>query len=224
MGSYDPFDMILNERMDDAAEGQEPLADALSHLRKSFDWARMGPLLESSNPRVVTNGLYLISEMGELPSEIVELALNHVRHPRWNARFYLANCLLVSNRILSPSQLGKALPLVEDENPDVRCKMMELLATTHGKLTESEIEDAADLHCKTDHLKGLTLLQNSDITNDSLIEVVGKEGPVVRCYAGARILLNAKAGSPSVNFPTNENPEIEYLVWRLNQIARRTRK
>lgn len=168
---------------------------------------------------MVTNGLYVLSETVRLPGEVLDLALEHVQHPDWYARFYLANSLLLSHDILSVGQMAKALSLAEDAVSDVRCKMMELLKLVPPPKLDAALKAADQLHEKSDHQSGLQILEQSQMNTDDLVRIVADGTPVLRCYAGARLLMNAIGGA-GICMSSDSNEELEYLKWRLSLIER----
>src|SRR5690606_24645430 len=115
-------------------------------------------LLKEAESPVACDGLMILSEIGVRGKEATDLALTHINHPDWTARFYLADHLLSCVDFLSVSQISKSLPLVGDSRADVRCKMMELFS----RLALSRIIEAVDLNLGQPdfglHKKGIAIL------------------------------------------------------------------
>jgi hypothetical protein len=214
---YNPFEWVASGRRE---KGRNPLQDAIAILWKSVNVADVRTILQPRNPAMAVDGLYVLSEAGPLPSDALDLLLLHISDADWQSRFYAANCLLVSYRNLSGTQLSTALKLSSDEDASVRCKMMEILAIIGIARLSEAIALMPQHEEKSEHVAGLELLQQPR-DNKDLLALIAVSGPVRTCYAGAKLLQNARSGITdfSLGLGPGAKEELDYLRWRIAQIA-----
>lgn len=221
MDEYDVFSLIENDRMDAIGFERNPISDAIRALHVRFDAEKLRPILASTNRRVSTNGLHILSELGTLGCEVIEDAIRHVRHPNWEARFYLADTLLACNKSLSVTQVYCALPLASDPEGKVRCKIVELFSKVPLDLLSAAVDCIEEQKLQALHRRGIEILEADEFLLPDLDRLSDSRLPVP-VYGCAKIIREASAGmkfSPAeVGLALPD--EADYLRWRLKRLGR----
>ena len=216
--SYDPFYIILTEKFEQEPEGANVYYDAIKSLNRDFQPGKIVALLKADSKSVVMDGLLILSEMGERGCNLTDLALEHIGHEDWTARFYLADSLLACSSTLRADQIGLALNLCDDENVWVRCKIMELLSWLDTKVIEEAVHKFAKSPKKLHFESGLSTLSGGYDALDQAKHLVNSIYFIERCFAGGLILKLARQNPCKISINTGTDEE-EYLSKKLVQIC-----
>lgn len=154
---YDPFALLKCEvRL--WPEDVDPLGDAASAFDARFPEPLLS-LLRSNDLVVVSSGLYVFGELGSKAVVALDAALLSVDHPNRMARASLVEGISSNDRSLSPHQLNKLIPLIDDEDDLVRMKMIAVLGAVRLETLRQAIEllDCPDEQVR--HAAGLQELE-----------------------------------------------------------------
>lgn len=223
---------MTNIALDDSLEfvlGRQPLPKEglskhykllINELWNEYSHEVIEKLLENPGSTVASDGLMILSEIGERGKPGTDLALLHVGHPDWTARFYLADHLLSCNAFLSVSQISKSLRLASDSKEDVRCKMMELFS----RLDSTKVVKAVNLNTEINnpdlHKKGCDILLSKSFSSDDFSKIYQQSEPTLITYSGGRLLRDWREGLNSE--PINISPDhydIAYLERRYKKLV-----
>lgn len=216
---YDPFSLLLRRDVGDVTVGT--VSDAITILRKNFKTEKISALLKSRDLNTSLDGLYVLSEVGVKAHPLLDLALMHVKHEKWMARYYLADVLLASARILSVKQLCKSLPLCVDDNVLVRNKLSELISFQKITDIHSAIQLLSDSKLRNEFEKMTGVMSENNF--QKLDVNFDQASPFTKCLSAARILMLAR--SNPCKFELNlRNSETKYIATRLERICRSASK
>lgn len=216
---YDPFDVILTGNFENLPKGANVYSEAIKSLFHDFKPHKIETLLNADSEPVVSDGLMILSEMGEKGSCLVDLALKHIGHKDWTARFYLADFLLACYKYLSVSQIGVVLKLCVDENVRVRCKSMEIISLLDVENIKSAVQEGQLFEHKQQFEAGITFLKAKKNSLTKIKRSINSDSLVERCFAGAFVLRLARATPCDLSIEA-ETDEEKYLSNRLKQICR----
>lgn len=220
VNNYDPFDAIRNGLWHTAGH-TDPIKAAIQALHANFDPEKILPILKSKSPGISATGLMILSETGPKASSIIADVLELADHPSWDARFYVADILLACVEALGATDLAKAVLLEADENVEVRCKLMEVLSFSDRKVLRSSIAQIDDFLLRKQSKEGLYVLVDAPTCDSALMALRNSKSPVVRCYAGARAILDARRSAFQGELDAGiDTSELEYIRWRLSQISK----
>ena len=213
-----PFEIILN-RVKDSTEFGVALRSALSDLHEGKNFDKLLEILRSDNKYAVADGLYLLSESGLIPMEVLNEALDHTKHPSWEARFYLADAALSCVNHLDNRLIAKTISMAADENADVRNKISEIISRIDiDRLKDSAAELGGEQGA--DHLRALAIFE-TPVSYKELLATVSQCTGIARTYAVAALLRRARQTPGGPDIPISEiGPEFDYLRWRIDQIGR----
>jgi len=221
--NYDPFRIIKLRKFNSVPKGKNPLSDAVKSSNNHFQPKKIEVLLNNKNTAVSTDGLLILSEMGIKGYCLVDAALMHVEHLNWVARFYLADTLLASNKLLTVDQIGIALKLCEDETLEVRCKMMEILSRLNIEDIEFAVSENTSLTSNNHYRIGMFFLTMSDDAIYQAKNKITSESFIERCFAGGTILKFARRNPCAITIKDGMAEE-KYLSWQLDRLCKQFKK
>lgn len=220
-----PFSVLQADELHLLEGDRNPIEDAIAEMHACFDPGKILVLLESENPNVTETGLLVTSELGRKSFAVIDSILQHTMHPKWTARFYVADCLLACNKDLDVDQMSKSLVLAADESVNVRCKEMEVLSF----FDQHEIGDFTSRIGPGD--KAWQFYSEHTHANDSADEAVESNMRVMResgsrterCLAGSRLLRLARNGHLAelgTICACVDEEEGSFLQWKVKMIAK----
>lgn len=215
------LDHILRRHPEGLEHSTNHFKKVVSELWSDFSLCAFEKLLLTDNDDLSSDGIYILSEVGDRGYEATDLALRHVEHPRWTTRFELAGHLLSCNRHLTPEQINRSLRLVSDERVNVRCKMMEVLF----RVGADKIKLAIDLFDQPDsldsHIVGLKILQAEIYSAPDFKQTLLRNDPILAVYAGARFLTGSRDHTIRELLASSSSRfEVKYLSRRQKYISR----
>jgi hypothetical protein len=187
---YDPFRVILEERLDEFPDEVDVVADALRALQRRRGLELLEPLISSKNPSISVWGLLILSELGKPALPMLNLALNHIDHKNWRGRFYISEIMASCLPDLTTSQVAQSLPLAGDRNCRVRARYIGLLSHIQVSVLNDAAFNLPKSAHREQHLMGVQLFDENDV--EVLWANVAAWGRIVSSYACARILQIAR--------------------------------
>ncbi|HEV2987186.1 MAG TPA: hypothetical protein VG759_02000 [Candidatus Angelobacter sp.] len=157
--------------------------ELLREFHRGYPFDDLRQLLRSDDQEMVAIAVWIASELGEKCRPLLDQIVPLLAHPMKKIRFEALGCVFWSLPE-NGCDLAKALGLLDDPEPGVRWKTLDMLF----RLSRTQIE-AAYLCAKTgglssSHQNGLHWLLSDDALLPSSIEsALQSSDPVVRKYA-----------------------------------------
>lgn len=162
--------------------------DLLTEMFDGYPLENLRPLLRSDDSTLVRHGIWIVSELGEAGTPLLDDVAPLLGHPHRNVRFFAIDTIITTTGAGDGETLARAVALVEDPESAVRWKVREMLA---GVTAEQLNAAAAAL---TGRLAELTrwLVGVTPEDTEAVVARLGDEDPVLRAFAAAAAVRLAR--------------------------------
>lgn len=122
-------DDLLQRLLATEFDADGALANALlNEVFAGFPVARLAVLLDSDNEAAIHAGAWILSELGADAHPLIDHTANLLAHPRPAVRYHSLDAVMVAALDSDAGPLSKAAALIDDSEPTVRRRAMQLLA------------------------------------------------------------------------------------------------
>lgn len=214
MSQYTPYDPYEAIKSNQYLEGRNSIGDALKYIWKTKDLTKLEDLFQSSDTAIIPTALLILLEMGEGGYPFINKYVEPwLCHTDWVARADIAEIFTVYQKNLSNEQVVKILQYCNDNNLEVRKRMIKFLSTINKNKLIDSIKGIYNIDNYKDHLRGVNIL-NIKNTSDILMEF-NKNNNILRCYASAALLINSDNNTLKKVDDLCLFPEIKYVEMEL---------
>jgi hypothetical protein len=204
--------MLIEELMasPETADDESQALSLLSQFHRGAPLDYLRPLLLSPDPRLVSLGAWIASELGEQGKPLLHLVGGLLTHPAKGVRFDIIDCVLLWAGPSGGCEIAQVVQLIADPEKAVRWKVMGFLARASSDQLESALAYLDKEEPRSRHAFGLRWLLSAGGRDVETIESELRSPDArMRKYAAvAAVRMSTKNRRPLLLAVSSDDPEV----------------
>jgi len=157
----------------------------LQEYFKGYDTESLRPLLQSANEYIQSAAIFIVSELGQKASSLIEDLLPLLNNSNSDIKYDALESVMVCSSVYNLEKFVYILPLMDDKDDVIRIRTMELVCNANYQQIQTAIEILSMNIDDTSkmHINGLTLLLNHEhVSREQILILLNSHHSIPRKY------------------------------------------